>query len=109
MGVNNVKSGKHSVFSRQQNSFDLSAGDKDTGLDGLRIEIRKNKKAAISRGLRNKIRTLVSAYFAGVVPGAAVAGGLVVVAGLVPAGLEPSEPLGLPAGLCGAGTPDCVL
>ena len=37
----------------------------------------------------------------------AVAG--LVVAGLVVEGFDPNDPVGLPAGLAGAGTPDCVL
>ena len=51
----------------------------------------------------------VSRYFGGGVVLGAVVAGFVVVAGLLPLGFVPNDPDGVPAGLVGAGTPDCVL
>jgi hypothetical protein len=75
----------------------ITAGHKNT----------KNKKPRFLAASGTKVLLWCRYFVVGVV-GAGVAG-FVVVAGLVPEGLDPNDPVGEPAGLAGAGTPDCVL
>jgi hypothetical protein len=70
--------------------------------------LKKIKRPRFLAALGTKILLWCRYFVVGVV-GAGVAGFVVVVAGLVPEGLDPSEPVVPPAGFAGAGTPDCEL